>query len=179
MTPENQTAVLIIDLQVGMMDGVKMPAIPGHESLLDNARALIDWARVNKHPLLFVRHDGEAGDILEPGAPGWPLHPALGRRDDEPIISKTVGDAFEENDLADRLRREGVTQLVLAGAQTDECVAATLAGALKSGFKVTVASDAHGTVDWGGETAAQKITRHNALFAEAGAVVAPTATVVE
>ena len=179
MTAGSQTAVVIIDLQTGMMDGVKMPAMPGHERLLENARALIDWARANGHPLLFVRHDGEAGDMLEPGAPGWPLHPALGRREDEPIISKSVGDAFEETDLAASLRAQGVEALILAGAQTDECVAATLAGALKHGFKVTVASDAHGTWDWGGETAAQKIARHNVLFAEAGAAVQPTASLVE
>jgi len=178
MTQKSRTAVLIIDLQTGMMDGAKIPALPDHTQLLEKARALIDWSRAEGHPLIFVRHDGAAGDVLEPGSPGWPLHPALGRREDEPIVSKSVGDAFEETDLAASLRAQGVEALVLAGAQTDECVAATVAGALKHGFKVRVASDAHGTWDWGGETAAQKIARYNVLFAEAGAVVEPTAAVV-
>ena len=53
------------------------------------------------------------------------------------------------------------------GAQTDQCVAATVTGALKAGLKVTVVADAHGTWDWGGETADQIIARYNAAFADA------------
>nr|QQZ49756.1 hypothetical protein JKL49_23550 [Phenylobacterium glaciei] len=40
---------------------------------------------------------------------------------------------------------------------------------------MTVVADAHGTWDYGGETAPQIIARHNAAFAQAGARVVTTA----
>jgi nicotinamidase-related amidase len=58
--------------------------------------------------------------------------------------------------------------LGLVGAQTDQCVAATVTGAIEAGFRVTVVSDAHSTVDFGGETAEELIARYNAAFTTAG-----------
>jgi len=171
-------AVLIVDLQIGMMDGARFPPLPDHERLLARARTLIAWARASGRDLLFVRHDGPPGEALAPGAPGWDLHPGLGRRDTETIIAKNVGDAFAETDLADRLRARGVTGVVIAGAQTDECVLATIKGALGHGFAVRVAADAHGTWGYGGKTAAEIIALHNGLYAAAGATVADAADIV-
>jgi nicotinamidase-related amidase len=59
-------------------------------------------------------------------------------------------------------------EVVLLGAQTDACVAATVKGALAAGPRVTVVADAHSTWPHGGETAEQIITRHNAEFAALG-----------
>jgi nicotinamidase-related amidase len=167
-------ALMVVDLQIGMMDGVKFPPLVEHQALLAKAKALIAWARGGGHLVVFIRHDGQSAEALAPGAPGWPLHPALGRREDESVFSKSVGDAFSEPQLAGWLRNRGVERLVLLGAQTDQCVRETVNGALANGFAVTVASDAHGTWDWAGETAAQIIKRHNALYAAAGASVMTT-----
>jgi nicotinamidase-related amidase len=149
-----------------------------HQALLAKAKALIAWARDRRHLVVFIRHDGKDGEALEPGAPGWPLHPALGWREEEPVFSKSVGDAFSQSQLAGWLRSHGVGRLVLLGAQTDQCVRETVNGALANGFAVIVASDAHGTWDWAGETAAQIIKRHNALYAAAGALVTTTDEIV-
>src|SRR5665213_138135 len=138
---------MVVDLQVGMMDGVKFPPLVEHEALLAKAKTLIAWARGGGHLVVFIRHDGESAEALAPGAPGWPLHPDLGRREDEPVFSKCVGDAFSGTDLAAWLRGRGIERLVLLGAQTDQCVRETLNGALANGLAVTVASDAHATWD--------------------------------
>ena len=164
----NGAPILVIDLQTGMFDGVGMPRLHDADALVGRARAVIDWARRTNRNVAFVRHDGEAGDMLEPGAPGWPVLPALGRADDEPIFSKSVGDAFSNAGLGEWVAAQGAGEVVLLGAQTDECIAATVAGAAESGLRVTVVSDAHSTIGWGGESAEQKIARHNDAFAAAG-----------
>jgi nicotinamidase-related amidase len=168
-------AVIVIDLQTAMMDGVAFGPIHDHERIIANTNRLTAWARARGQPVAYVRHDGQAGEHIARGAAGWPIYPAVAPLDGEPIFEKTVGDAFAETNLADWLREQGAKEVILLGAQTDECVAATCRGALGNGFSVTIAADAHSTVDWNGETAAQIIDRHNRMFAELGARVETTA----
>lgn len=167
--------VLVIDLQTGMFDGVHEPPIRDAETLVAKARAVTVWARGAGHPVAFVRHEGPGGDPLARGQPGWPVWPALGQAEGEPTFDKSVGDAFSNPQLGAWIEAQGADEVVLLGAQTEHCVAATLKGALAAGLKVTVVADAHGTWDYGGETAPQIIARHNGAFAEAGARVVTTA----
>jgi nicotinamidase-related amidase len=163
--------VLVIDLQTGMFDGAKMPPIHDAEALTQRVRAVTAWARSSGHPVAFVRHDGGQEDALAPGKPGWPVWPALGQAEGEPTFSKSVGDSFSQPALCDWVDGQGADAVILMGAQTDECVAATVKGALARGLKVTVVADAHSTWPWNGETADQIIARHNAAFEAAGARV--------
>ena len=171
-------AVVVVDLQLGMMDGVAMPPFHDHKGMIARTRSLLAWARDKGLPVIFIQHNGEADDALAPGKPGWAIHPDIAPIAGEPVLNKTVGDAFAETDLAARLEALGTRQVILLGAQTDECVNATCRGALERGFSVTIAADAHTTVDWNGETAAQIIDRHNRLFAELGARVETVAGLV-
>jgi nicotinamidase-related amidase len=166
--------VVVIDLQTGMFDGAIEPPIHDAEGLAARVRAVLDWARRTGRKAAFVRHDGPKGDPLAPGEPGWPVWPALGQAADEPTFGKSVGDAFSNPGFGAWVAGQGAGEVILTGAQSDHCVAATVAGALKAGLRVTVVSDAHGTWDFGGETAAAIIARHNAQFAEAGAKVIST-----
>jgi len=175
MREQPNVAVLVVDLQAGLIDGVAEPPIHDAPQVIERARSVIAWARQGGRKVAFVRHDGPPGDSLEPGTPGWAVWPALGQAADEPTFSKTVGDAFSQPALSDWLAREGVGELILLGAQSDMCVAATLGGALARGLKVTVVGDAHSTCDSGGETAAAIIARRNKAFAEAGAKVVSAA----
>jgi nicotinamidase-related amidase len=169
MSEPARSPVIVIDLQTGMFNGVLEPPLANAEPLARNTRAVIAWARATGRPLAFVRHDGPAGDPLAPGEPGWPVWPELGQAADEPTFGKSVGDAFSNPALGDWIADS--PEVVLLGAQTEHCVAATLQGALARGLKVTVVGDAHGTWDWGGETADEIIARKNADFEAAGASV--------
>jgi nicotinamidase-related amidase len=169
MSGAAKSPVIVIDLQTGMFNGVLEPPLKNAESLVPNTKAVIAWARATGRPLAFVRHDGPAGDPLAPGEPGWPVWPELGQADAEPTFGKSVGDAFSNPALAEWVG--DASEIVLLGAQTEHCVAATVQGALGRGLKVTVVGDAHGTWDADGETADQIIARKNADFAAAGASV--------
>jgi nicotinamidase-related amidase len=170
--------LIVIDLQTGMFDGAAMPPIHDADALVDRVRALLDWARRDGRKVAFVRHDGPKGEALAPGEPGWTVWAALGQAADEPTFGKSVGDAFSNPDLAAWVAAHSAGEVILAGAQTDECVAATTKGALDRGLKVTVVADAHSTWGYGGQTADQIIARHNSQFADAGASVVPVAALV-
>jgi nicotinamidase-related amidase len=168
-TPNSGSApIIIIDLQTGMFDGLADPPLHEADRLVERVTAIMDWARRNGRRIAFIRHDGPSGDPLAPGEPGWTVWPALGQSDDEPTFSKTVGDAFSNPDLGRWIEEQAASEVVLLGAQTDFCVAATVKGALSNDLKVTVISDAHSTLDQQDEPAAAIINRYNAQFAEAG-----------
>lgn len=166
--PEANAPVVVIDLQTGMFDGVETAPLHDADALVARVRAVLDWARSTGRPVAFIRHDGGEGDFLRPGHPGWPVWPALGQADDEPTFGKGVGDAFSNPDFQAWIAASGAGEVILLGAQSDECVTATVAGAQAAGLKVTVVSDAHSTWGYGGETAVFKIARCNLAFREAG-----------
>ena len=178
-SPSPTTPVVVIDLQTGMFDGAAMPPLHGADALVARVRAVTGWARRTGRKVAFIRHDGLPGEALTPGAAGWPVWPALGQAPDEPTFQKSVGDSFSQPAFVDWVAAQGAGEVILMGAQTDECVAATVKGALSRGLKVTVVGDAHSTWPWNGESAEQIIARHNAAFAEAGAQVVSAEALIQ
>jgi nicotinamidase-related amidase len=166
--PADIAPLIVIDLQTAMFDGTIEPPIHDSDGLTVRVRAVIGWARRTRRKIAFVRHDAPEGDPLARGSPGWRVWPALGQAEDEPTFGKSVANAFSNSALTDWVSNQGTDEVVLLGAQTDECVAATVKGAMELGFRVTVVSDAHSTWGVGGETAGQIIARYNAAFAGAG-----------
>jgi nicotinamidase-related amidase len=166
--PMDAAPIIVIDLQTGMFEGALEPPIHDSAGLVARVHAVMKWARRTRRKIAFVRHDGAKGDSLAPGSPGWPVWPALGQAEDEPIFAKSVGDAFSNIALTEWVVNQGADEVILVGAQTDQCVAATVTGAIEVGFRVTVVSDAHSTWDFGGETAQEIIARYNAAFTTAG-----------
>ena len=93
-------ALIVIDLQVGMMDGVRFPPLYDYQGLLERVAKLIGWARTGDVPVIFIQHEAKAGEALERGTPGWAIHPAIAPAVGEAVFSKTVGDAFAQTGLA-------------------------------------------------------------------------------
>jgi nicotinamidase-related amidase len=161
-----RTPVLVIDLQVAMFDGRYGRPIHDSQGIEARARAVIAWARATGHPLAFIRHDGPPGDPLAPRGPGWPVWPPLGQAEGEPTFAKTVADAFSNPDLGTWLGPADA--VILLGAETSECIAGTVAGALTAGLAVSLVADGHSQPDWPGHPATEAIARHNADFAARG-----------
>jgi nicotinamidase-related amidase len=151
------TALLVIDVQVGVMAGA-----PRRDDVIKNIRALVDRARSGGVPVIWVQHsdDGE----LAHGSQAWEYVPELERLGAEPLVPKTYGDSFEATDLEDVLADRGVGRLVVTGAQTDACVRSTIHGAFARGYDVTLVGDAHTTEDltaWGAPPPEQVIAHTN------------------
>ena len=163
--------VIVVDLQTGMFDGVMSPPLHDAAGLTERVKTVLAWARREGRAIGFVQQNGPPGDQLEPGTPGWTIWPALERAADEPAFEKTQGNAFSNPVLVDWVAGQGAGEVVVVGAATNHCIAATVAGAMQLGLAVTVIADAHST---GGDTAAQIISEHNAAFASAGATLLST-----
>ena len=101
-------------------------------------------------PVVWVQHNDENG--LPQGSDDWQIVPELQPGDTEPRVDKSYADSFEATTLETVLSEFGVGRLLVAGAQTDECIRSTLHGALVRGYDTTLVSDAHTTEDltqWG------------------------------
>ena len=162
------TALLIVDLQVGLVGGAFREA-----DVIAHVRDLIGLARAAKAPVFYVQHNHASFQPLMKGNPGWAIHPRLEPQPSDHRIEKTASDAFYGTELAAKLHKLGITRLVLCGMMTEYCVDATARSALSHDFDVILASDAHTTGD-STLPAAQIIAHHNAVLAN---VVHPTRTI--
>lgn len=143
----SRAALLVVDLQVGMFNGERLAPICGGERLLRQAGKVIGVAREGGVPVVYVRHGGGAGHVLEPGTANWAIHPDVAPREGEVVIDKGVPDAFQGTGLAGVLAGLGVGRLVVMGAQSEVCVDTTCRRAFGLGFAVTLVSDGHSTWD--------------------------------
>ncbi len=153
------TALLVIDVQVGLIDG-KSPAYRKDE-VLSTIQEMLEKARAADAPVIYVQHDGDPGDSLEVDTPGWQIHPQIAPQAGEPIIRKRASDSFYLTTLQQELTARGITHLVIAGCKTEYCIDTTSRRATTLGYHVTLASDAHTTTGNDILTAAQIIAHHN------------------
>lgn len=153
------TALVVIDVQVNLMEEVYRPA-----EMLATINQLLEQARGSDTPVIYVQHDGPPGDGLEAGTPGWHIHPAIAPREGEPIVRKHASDAFHATNLQKELEARGIKHLIVMGSQTNWCVNATACRAIYAGYNVTLVSDAHSTCDCETLTAPQIIDFYNELL---------------
>ncbi len=157
-TLENRpnTALLVVDVQNGVVEGST-----GRDAVVANVGSLVEKARQAQVPVVWVQHSDEN---LARGSDNWQIVPELSPSDAEPLVEKSYGDSFEDTTLETVLSGLGVGRLVIAGAQTDECIRSTLHGAFVRGYDATLVSDAHTTEDqteWGAPPPDQVIAHTN------------------
>jgi nicotinamidase-related amidase len=158
LTDRPNTAVLVIDVQNDVMSGAH-----NRDAVIANIATLVDKARAENVPVVWVQH---SSDQLPEGSDGWRYVPELSLDDSEPVVHKRYGDSFDETDLEAVLAERGVGRLIIAGAQTDECIRSTLHGAIVRGYDTTLVSDAHTTEDlseWGAPPP-DKVIAHTNLY---------------
>ncbi|MBF0689338.1 MAG: isochorismatase family protein [Cellulomonas sp.] len=172
----DRTALLVIDVQTGVLDGAH-----DRDGVVGRIASLVERARAGGTDVVWVQH---SSDELPLESSTWQIVPELTVHETDPVVHKRYGDSFEATDLEGVLAARGVGRLVVAGAQTDACVRSTLHGALTRGYDVTLVSDAHTTEDlsaWGAPPPAGVIAHTNLYwgFQEAPGRTAGTATAAE
>jgi nicotinamidase-related amidase len=169
-----KAALLVIDVQRGMFNGERIPPIHAGEVLLARLQRLIAQARAAGVPVIFVRHGGAPGHLLETGTANWEIHPAIAPVADEVIVEKHTPDSFHETTLSAELTALGARRLVVVGAQSEICVDTTCRRAFSLGFEVVLVSDAHSTWDSAVLTADQIIQHTSRTLAEWFVRLAPS-----
>ena len=141
MILDHTTALIPIDVQQGF-DHAPWPRRNNPEMETNGQRLLAAW-RARGLPLIHVRHDSiHAGSSLHPLHPGHAFRPGFEPQGDEAVVGKSVNAAFIGTDLELRLRRLGVTGVVLFGISTDMCVSTTARVASNLGYRTLVVGDA-------------------------------------
>jgi nicotinamidase-related amidase len=158
LTGRPNTALLVIDVQNDVMASAH-----NRDGVITNIASLVDKARAEKVPVVWVQH---SADDMPKGSDGWRYVPELTQEESEPVVHKRYPDAFENTDLEAVLAENKVSRLIVAGAQTDECIRSTLHGAIVRGYDATLVGDAHTTEDlsqWGAPPP-DKVIDHTNLY---------------
>ena len=162
MTQPKQ-ALLVIDVQNDFCPGGTL-AVPHGDEVVEPLNKLIDeflergapvyqsrdWhPPVTKH---FAAYGGTWPVHCVQNTAGAEFHPALRVDPRITVISKGMDDrdiysAFDDTDLAARLHKQNVEEVVVGCLATDYCVKQTVLDALQKGFKVKAVENAMRAVD--------------------------------
>jgi nicotinamidase-related amidase len=149
-------ALVLVDMIRGFTD----PACPlggDYPSVIAANQTLLNTFRAAHLPVFFTtviyrsadqaqvfRDRVPALNVLTPDSKWVDIDPALGRKDNEPIIEKQWASAFFKTDLDDQLRGQNVDSLVVTGLTTSGCVRASVLDGLQYDYKVFVPREAVG-----------------------------------
>jgi nicotinamidase/pyrazinamidase len=163
MEGQKKQALIVVDVQNDFCPGGSLAVAHG-DQVVGPLNKLIDKFLADGLPVYKTRdwHQPTTKHFQKYGGT-WPVHCVQGTRGaefhpqlrDDPrvhIISKGLGDtdcysAFDETDLAQQLRNQGISELLVGGLATDYCVKNTVLDAIKNGFHVKALEDAMKAVD--------------------------------
>jgi nicotinamidase/pyrazinamidase len=165
-------ALVIVDVQNDFADPAGSLYVKGAENVVEVVNRLVGEARAAHSPVVYTQdwHPPDTPHFEKDGGI-WPVHcvrdtwgarfhPALiaqgqtvrkGIGGEDGYSGFTVRDPVtaeeKQTELAQLLRDDGVTSVVVAGLATDYCVKATALDAVDLGFSATVPRDAVAAVD--------------------------------
>ncbi len=155
-------ALLIIDVQMAMFTGETR--VYRDEEVLNNIAAMLGKARSAGMPVIFVQHTIPGDDEFERGRPTWEIHPGIKPLANEDVVEKSYCDSFMKTDLESALKGKGITDLIIAGMQTEYCIDTSVRRAFSMGYRNILVSDAHTTYDSEELKAGQIIRHHNTIW---------------
>ena len=135
-------ALLVIDVQQALIDFGPF----NQNQLVESIQTLLETARQNQVPVIFVRHN-EPGSELEPETEPWQIFKEIGPIENEPIIDKFYSSSFHKTQLHSLLQSIGITDLVTVGMQVEYCVDATIKSAFDLGYQVHLPEGGQSTFD--------------------------------
>jgi ureidoacrylate peracid hydrolase len=148
----SRTAVVVIDMVNDFCKPGGAMVLPGYEALVPPQRLVIEAARRNSVPVIWV-HDSHRRDMRRDrewvkrtphcveGTWGVEIIEDLGARDDEIHVIKHRYSGFFQTDLDLVLKDMLVDQLVVFGVVTNICVRSTVHDAFFNGYEVVVPRD--------------------------------------
>lgn len=136
-------ALLLIDIQRDYFPGGAYPLV-GSDAAAEAAATVLAAFRERGEPIVHVQHVWDAPDatFFRPQTPGVEHDPRVSPAGREPVIVKEHPNAFLGTRLEQRLRTEGIDELVVAGMMTSMCVDASVRAAADLGFELAVVGDA-------------------------------------
>ena len=173
-TLDPKTALILIDLQKGI---VGMQTAHPAADIVRNARALADAFRAHGLPVVLVNVSAgapgraeQSRSLADRPADWTELVPELNQQPSDITVTKRSWGAFTTTDLDARLRKLGVTQVVIGGIATTAGVESTARSAHELGYNVTLAIDA--MTDMNADAHTNSVTRIFPRLGETGTTAA-------
>jgi nicotinamidase-related amidase len=144
----SKRAVIVVDLQNEYLPSGKVPLV-GIDSALSNAAKVIGAARNAGDLVVHVRHESPTANapVFTPGSSGVQISESVRPESGERVIVKHYPNSFRETELKQVLDESGVVDVVIVGAMSHMCIAATGRAASELGYKTTVVHDACATTN--------------------------------
>ena len=144
----SKRAVVVVDLQNDYWPTGKWP-LANIEQAAANAARVIEKARADGDIVIHVRHEFASADapFFIAGTEGAAINPAVEPNQGEPTVVKNYPNAFRETELKQLLDEKGVREVVVVGAMSHMCIAATGRAATDFGYDTVVVHDACATRD--------------------------------
>jgi len=153
----NSVALLIVDVQNALINEKPFNV----ERVLCNIKKLLDTCRANGIEIIYIQHDGEKQDNLDPFSYGWDINMSIYPKLGEKIIRKTYNSAFKNTELEDHLNSKKIQTLILVGMQTEYCIDTTCRVAFEKGYKLIMPEETNTTFDNGNLSACEIYKYHN------------------
>lgn len=83
--------LVVVDMQEGLLAGDSKRDLP---VVIERINRLADRIRSGGGRVVFIQHEGSAGDRFAPGAPGWEILGDVRRASTDHVVGKTLNDAF-------------------------------------------------------------------------------------
>jgi nicotinamidase-related amidase len=158
--------LILIDLQNEYVSGPIAVADP--DGAIRHTAMLLRQAREDGAPVFHIAHKGKPGGLFDRNDLRGQIVTPLAPQPDEPVIEKTLPNAFAGTDLHRLLADSGRKNIILTGFMTHMCVSSTARAALGLSYRTTIARDCCGTRDLpdasGGIIAARVV--HDVALAE-------------
>ncbi len=136
-----KTALLVIDMQMEMAHRTERGRERANPDAETHVTDLLALFRARGLPVIHVHHD-EPGTPVAAGQPGGAVMPCVLPVAGETVLLKSRSSAFTGTGLDARLRAQGISRLVVAGAVAAFCVTSTVRGASDLGYAVLLPGDA-------------------------------------
>jgi len=141
-------AIIVVDLQNEYLPSGKLPLV-GIGEAAANAAKVIGAARAKGDMVIHVRHEALSAEapFFVPGSRGVEINPVVQPTEGEPIVVKHYPNSFRGTELKQMLDAKSVEEVVIVGAMSHMCIAATSRAAADFGYKTVVVHDACATRD--------------------------------
>lgn len=144
-------ALLLIDLQNDYFPGGKFP-LWNTDVVLQNIENNIKKAQAEGVEVIHIQHIANLAMGIAPffnkGTEGAEIHPKiLAAAPDAPVVIKEFADSFVETHLEETLAKLGVTELLVCGMMTQNCVTHTAISKSAEKYQVSILPDSCTTVN--------------------------------
>lgn len=148
-------ALLVIDVQKAIFE-MKQP-VYAQDEIIQNIKSVVNAAREMGMRIIFSQHENKS--FLSQGTAGHRIVEAIDVHESDIVLAKTHPDIFLDTGLDDRLKKEGIDTVIVAGLISNGCVKDACISAQNHGYGVFLLSDAHSTFYKNGKKIIEDVNR--------------------